>query len=105
MDTDIHVLTLSPALAGDSQSRVALAGVFQLLEAPCFALCTCVYMRVDVAMCCAQSRVALADVVELLEAAEAKAYYGLAINWAPLQALVTALLDRGVMQVCLTCDV
>lgn len=36
--------------------------------------------------------------VELLEAAEAKAYYGLAINWAPLNALVDALLDKGVLQ-------
>lgn len=45
-----------------------------------------------------QSRVAMADVVELLEAAEAKAYYGLAINWKPLEALVQALLDRGVLQ-------
>jgi hypothetical protein len=27
-----------------------------------------------------------------------QAYYGLAINWKPLQALVTALLDRGVLQ-------
>jgi len=45
-----------------------------------------------------QSRVALADCIELLEAAEAKAYYGLAVNWKPLQALVTSLLDRGVMQ-------
>lgn len=41
----------------------------------------------------------MADVVELLEAAEAKAYYGLAINWKPLQALTQALLDRGVLQV------
>lgn len=32
-----------------------------------------------------QSRVALAEVVELLEAAEAKAYYGLALNWKALQ--------------------
>ncbi len=46
-----------------------------------------------------QARVAMADVVELLEAAEAKAYYGLAVNWAPLEALVKALLDRGVLQV------
>eukprot|EP00877_Chromochloris_zofingiensis_P008651 jgi/Chrzof1/4039/Cz13g18040.t1 len=45
-----------------------------------------------------QARVALAEVVELLEAAEAKAYYGLAINWAPLNALVDALLDKGVLQ-------
>jgi len=44
--------------------------------------------------------VAMADVLELLEAAEAKAYYGLAINWKPLQALTQALLDRGVLQVC-----
>jgi cell division protease FtsH len=36
-------------------------------------------------------------VVELLEAAEAKAYYGLAVNWAPLQALVDALLERSVL--------
>ena len=40
----------------------------------------------------------MAEVVELLEAGEAKAYYGLAINWKPLQALVEALLDRGVLQ-------
>lgn len=46
-----------------------------------------------------QARVAMADVLELLEAAEAKAYYGLAINWKPLQALTQALLDRGVLQV------
>ncbi|KAG1666581.1 hypothetical protein FOA52_000548 [Chlamydomonas sp. UWO 241] len=45
-----------------------------------------------------QARVALAEVLELLEAAEAKAYYGLAINWVPLQALVDALMERGVMQ-------
>ena len=45
-----------------------------------------------------QARVALSEVVELLEAAEAKAYYGIAINWAPLQALTEALLDRGVLQ-------
>lgn len=45
-----------------------------------------------------QSRVAMAEVVELLEAGEAKAYYGLAVNWKPLQALVQALLDRGVLQ-------
>jgi hypothetical protein len=37
--------------------------------------------------------------VELLEAAEAKAYYGLAINWKPFQALTEALLERGVLQV------
>ncbi|MEW5306932.1 MAG: hypothetical protein WDW36_009362 [Sanguina aurantia] len=42
-----------------------------------------------------QSRVALAEVIELLEAAEAKAYYGLAMNWKPLNALITALLERG----------
>jgi hypothetical protein len=46
-----------------------------------------------------QARVALSDVLELLEAAEAKAAYGLAINWKPLQELVTALLERGVLQV------
>mmetsp|Transcript_3123 Transcript_3123/g.6809 ORF Transcript_3123/g.6809 Transcript_3123/m.6809 type:complete len:1041 (+) Transcript_3123:95-3217(+) len=45
-----------------------------------------------------QSRVALAEVVELVEAAEAKAMYGLAINWKPLQALVEALLEQGVLQ-------
>uniref|UniRef100_A0A383VRP6 AAA+ ATPase domain-containing protein n=1 Tax=Tetradesmus obliquus TaxID=3088 RepID=A0A383VRP6_TETOB len=44
------------------------------------------------------ARVALSDVLELLEAAEAKAAYGLAINWKPLQALVDALLQRGVLQ-------
>jgi cell division protease FtsH len=44
------------------------------------------------------SRVALSEVLELLEAAEAKAMYGLAINWKPLQALTEALLDRGVLQ-------
>jgi hypothetical protein len=38
------------------------------------------------------------QVIELLEAAEAKAYYGLAINWKPLEALSTALLERGVLQ-------
>lgn len=37
--------------------------------------------------------------LELLEAAEAKAMYGLAINWKPLQALTEALLERGVLQV------
>lgn len=36
--------------------------------------------------------------MELIDAAEAKAYYGLAINWKPLQALSQALLDRGVLQ-------
>lgn len=41
----------------------------------------------------------MADVLELLEAAEAKAFYGLSINWKPLQALVEALLARGVLQV------
>ena len=35
-----------------------------------------------------QARVAMADVVELLEGAEAKAYYGLAVNWKPLQVCV-----------------
>lgn len=40
----------------------------------------------------------MAEVVELLEAAEAKAYYGLAINWAALAALTEALLERGVLQ-------
>ncbi len=45
-----------------------------------------------------QARIALAEVIELLEAAEAKACYGLAINWKPLQQLVQALLDRGVLQ-------
>ncbi|WIA15942.1 hypothetical protein OEZ85_012685 [Tetradesmus obliquus] len=44
------------------------------------------------------ARVALSDVLELLEAAEAKAAYGLAINWKPLQALVDTLLQRGVLQ-------
>jgi hypothetical protein len=41
----------------------------------------------------------MSEVLELLEAAEAKAMYGLAINWKPLQALTEALLDRGVLQV------
>jgi len=45
------------------------------------------------------ARVAMSEVLELLEAAEAKAMYGLAINWKPLQALTEALLDRGVLQV------
>jgi hypothetical protein len=45
-----------------------------------------------------QARVALAEVVELLEAGEAKACYGIAINWKPMQALVDALMDRGVLQ-------
>ncbi|GIL84930.1 hypothetical protein Vretimale_9765 [Volvox reticuliferus] len=44
-----------------------------------------------------QARVALSEVVELLEAAEAKAMYGLAMNWKPLQALTQALLDRGTL--------
>ncbi|KXZ53715.1 hypothetical protein GPECTOR_6g632 [Gonium pectorale] len=44
-----------------------------------------------------QARVALSEVVELLEAAEAKATYGLAINWKPLEALTQALLDRGTL--------
>ncbi len=53
-------------------------------------------------MCTAlQARVALAEVVEVLESAEAKAYYGLAINWGPLNKLVEALLDQGVLQVLL----
>jgi len=43
--------------------------------------------------------VALSEVLELLEAAEAKASYGLAINWKALEALTQALLDRGVLQV------
>ena len=42
--------------------------------------------------------VAFAEVVELLEAAEAKATYGLAINWKALQALTEALLERGTLQ-------
>lgn len=42
---------------------------------------------------------ALAEVVELLDAAEAKAMYGLAINWRALQALTQALLDRGTITV------
>lgn len=46
-----------------------------------------------------QARIALSEVVELLEAAEAKAYYGLAINWAPLQALTEALLEQSVLTV------
>jgi hypothetical protein len=46
-----------------------------------------------------KARIALAEVVELLEAAEAKAYYGLAINWQPLQALTEALLERSVLTV------
>lgn len=46
-----------------------------------------------------QARVALSEVLELLEGAEAKASYGLAINWRPLQALVEALLQQGVLQV------
>lgn len=45
-----------------------------------------------------QGRIAMSEVSELLEAAEAKAYYGIAINWKPLQALSQALLDRGVLQ-------
>lgn len=40
----------------------------------------------------------MAEVLELLEAGEAKALYGLSINWKPLQALVEALQDRGVLQ-------
>lgn len=48
------------------------------------------------------ARTAMSEVLELLEAAEAKAMYGLAINWKPLQALTEALLDRGVLQVGLT---
>ncbi|GLC69378.1 ATP-dependent zinc metalloprotease FTSH 1 [Pleodorina starrii] len=44
-----------------------------------------------------QARVALSEVVELLEAAEAKAMYGLAMNWKPLEALTQALLDRGTL--------
>jgi len=44
------------------------------------------------------ARVALSEVLEVLEAAEAKAYYGLAINWKPLQALTEALLERGILQ-------
>ncbi|GLI67098.1 hypothetical protein VaNZ11_011303 [Volvox africanus] len=44
-----------------------------------------------------QARVALSEVVELLEAAEAKAMYGLAMNWKPFQALTQALLDRGTL--------
>lgn len=39
------------------------------------------------------------EVLELLEAAEAKAMYGLAINWKPLPVLTEALLDRRVLQV------
>lgn len=46
-----------------------------------------------------QARVSLSEVVELLDAAEAKAMYGLAINWKPLEALTQALLDRGSLTV------
>jgi cell division protease FtsH len=44
-----------------------------------------------------QARIATSEVIELLEAGEAKAYYGLAINWKPLLELAQALLDRGVL--------
>ncbi len=64
------------------------------------SLCVCARARACVCVCVStQSRTAMADVVELLEAAEAKAYYGLAVNWKPLEALIQALLDRGVLQV------
>lgn len=43
--------------------------------------------------------VAMSHAYALLEAVEAKAMYGLAIDWQPLQALTEALLDRGVLQV------
>jgi hypothetical protein len=33
----------------------------------------------------------MADVLELLDGAEAKAYYGLAINWKPFEALVKVI--------------
>ncbi len=46
-----------------------------------------------------QARVALEEVLELLDGAEAKAMYGLAINWKPLQALTQALLDSGTLTV------
>lgn len=59
-------------------------------------LCQCILLSRCAVL---QARVALSEVLELLEAAEAKASYGLAINWKPLQALVDALLDRGVLQV------
>lgn len=44
-----------------------------------------------------QARIAMSEVIELLEAAEAKAYYGLAVNWAALQALTEELMDRSVL--------
>ncbi|GAB4815168.1 hypothetical protein N2152v2_002214 [Parachlorella kessleri] len=40
------------------------------------------------------AKIAYADVEELVEGAEAKAYYGLASNYRPLQALVETLLER-----------
>lgn len=37
----------------------------------------------------------MAEIVSLLESGEAKAYYGLAVNWKPLLALADALEERG----------
>jgi cell division protease FtsH len=44
-----------------------------------------------------QIRAAQGEVVDLLEAAEAKAYYCLAVNWPALRALSDALLESGTL--------
>jgi cell division protease FtsH len=44
-----------------------------------------------------QIRAAQAEVIDLLEAAEAKAYYCLAVNWPALRALSDALLENGTL--------
>lgn len=43
------------------------------------------------------ARAALQDVTELIEAAQAKAFYGLALNWRPLSALVDALMSKDTL--------
>jgi cell division protease FtsH len=44
-----------------------------------------------------QIRAAQGEVVDMLEAAEAKAYYCLAVNWPALRALSDALLENGTL--------
>ncbi|KAG2495020.1 hypothetical protein HYH03_006952 [Edaphochlamys debaryana] len=78
------------AAAGDAGSESLAAGGSDAMDSDPFY-----YHTTD--MSTEQARVALSEVVDLLEAAEAKAMYGLAINWKALQALTQALLDRGTL--------
>ncbi|GFR51495.1 hypothetical protein Agub_g13859, partial [Astrephomene gubernaculifera] len=74
---------------GNAASHELRAGGAEVDEDPFY------YQSTD--MSTEQARVALSEVVELLDAAEAKAMYGLAVNWGPLEALTQALLDRGTL--------